>query len=119
MTTDENEIQKMVRAARELDAGQKSDNREALERLADLEFTSVELALFEDADQFKPSQIAADVDAGGTHPAVVGHQHVLPVANAERVHRLDPHLFDAGVDVEENRRIEESDCTCGFRGEFG
>ena len=36
---------------------------EALERLADLEFTSVELALFEDADQFKPSVIAADVEA--------------------------------------------------------
>ena len=35
----------------------------ALERLADLEYTSVELALFEDADQFKPSQIAADVEA--------------------------------------------------------
>jgi sugar phosphate isomerase/epimerase len=34
-----------------------------LERLADLEFTSVELALFEDADQFKPSVIAADVEA--------------------------------------------------------
>lgn len=35
----------------------------ALERLADLEYTSVELALFEDADQFKPSQIAADIEA--------------------------------------------------------
>jgi sugar phosphate isomerase/epimerase len=33
----------------------------ALERIADLEFTSVELAMFEDADQFKPSQIAADL----------------------------------------------------------
>lgn len=32
----------------------------ALERLADLEFTSVELAMFEDGDQFKPSRVAAD-----------------------------------------------------------
>jgi sugar phosphate isomerase/epimerase len=34
----------------------------ALDRLADLEFTCVELALFEDADQFKPSLVAADVE---------------------------------------------------------
>ena len=34
----------------------------ALDRLADLEYTSVELAMFEDADQFKPSVIAADLE---------------------------------------------------------
>src|SRR5687768_1229245 len=34
----------------------------ALDRLADLEFTSVELALFEDADHLKPSQVLADVE---------------------------------------------------------
>jgi sugar phosphate isomerase/epimerase len=34
----------------------------ALDRLADLEYTSVELAMFEDADQFKPSVIAADIE---------------------------------------------------------
>lgn len=34
----------------------------ALDRLADLEYTSVELALFEDADQFKPSVIAQDIE---------------------------------------------------------
>jgi len=33
----------------------------ALERLVDLEFTNVELAMFEDGNQFKPSEIAADV----------------------------------------------------------
>ncbi|ADB15508.1 Xylose isomerase domain protein TIM barrel [Pirellula staleyi DSM 6068] len=35
----------------------------ALDRLTDLEYTNVELAMFEDGDQMKPSQIAADVDA--------------------------------------------------------
>lgn len=34
----------------------------ALERLADLEYTSVEFAIFEDGDQLKPSQVAADVE---------------------------------------------------------
>src|SRR5687767_6608228 len=34
----------------------------ALDRLADLEFTSVELALFEDADHLRPSQVLADVE---------------------------------------------------------
>ncbi|MDX1948518.1 MAG: sugar phosphate isomerase/epimerase, partial [Pirellulaceae bacterium] len=36
---------------------------QALDRLADLEYTSVELALFEDANHLKPSQIAADLEA--------------------------------------------------------
>lgn len=34
----------------------------AMERLADLEYTSVEFAIFEDGDQLKPSQVAADVE---------------------------------------------------------
>lgn len=33
----------------------------ALERIADLEFTNVELAMFEDGDQFRPSEVAADL----------------------------------------------------------
>jgi sugar phosphate isomerase/epimerase len=35
----------------------------ALDRLADLEFTSVELAMFEDGDQLKPSQVMVDPDS--------------------------------------------------------
>src|SRR5689334_51298 len=34
----------------------------AMERLADLEYTAVEFAMFEDGDQLKPSQVAADVE---------------------------------------------------------
>lgn len=34
----------------------------AMERLADLEYTSVEFAIFEDGNQLKPSQVAADVE---------------------------------------------------------
>jgi sugar phosphate isomerase/epimerase len=55
----------------------------ALERLADLEYTSVELALFEDADQFKPSAIAADVDAA--------------VALCRNTQRLDVIAFDVRI----------------------
>lgn len=36
----------------------------ALERLADLEYTSVELSMFEDSDQLKPSQVVADPEMG-------------------------------------------------------
>lgn len=35
---------------------------QALERLADLEFSNVEMTLFEDGNQFKPSQVAASLE---------------------------------------------------------
>ena len=35
----------------------------AMERLADLEYTAVEFAMFEDGEQLKPSEVLADVEA--------------------------------------------------------
>src|SRR4029450_13817823 len=55
----------------------------ALDRLADLEYTSVELAMFEDADQLKPSLIAADVETA--------------IATCRNSHRLQVVGFDLRI----------------------
>jgi len=70
----------------------------ALERLADLEFTSVELALFEDADQFKPSVIAADVDAA--------------VAICRNTQRLDVVAFDVRITAQKEEHYNQFTAIC-------
>jgi sugar phosphate isomerase/epimerase len=70
----------------------------ALERLADLEFTSVELALFEDADQFKPSQIAADVEKAA--------------AMCRNSRRLDVVAFDLRITAEKEAHYEQFTAIC-------
>ena len=70
----------------------------ALERLADLEFTSVELALFEDADQFKPSVIAADVEAA--------------IATCRNTQRLDVVAFDVRITAVKDAHYEQFTAVC-------
>ncbi|HEX5105981.1 MAG TPA: sugar phosphate isomerase/epimerase [Pirellulaceae bacterium] len=70
----------------------------ALERLADLEYTSVELALFEDADQFKPSQIAADPEKA--------------VAICRNTQRLDVVAFDTRIAAEKDDHYEQFNAIC-------
>ena len=70
----------------------------ALERLADLEFTSVELALFEDANQFKPSVIAADVEAAA--------------ALCRNTRRLDVVAFDVRITAEKAAHYEQFAAVC-------
>jgi sugar phosphate isomerase/epimerase len=70
----------------------------AIERLADLEFTSVELAVFEDADQLKPSQIAADVEAA--------------VAICRNTQRLQLAAFDVRVTAQKDEHYEQFRALC-------
>jgi sugar phosphate isomerase/epimerase len=70
----------------------------AIERLADLEFTSVELALFEDADQFKPSQVAADVEAA--------------VATCRNTQRLNLVAFDVRITAQKDGHYEQFRAIC-------
>jgi sugar phosphate isomerase/epimerase len=70
----------------------------ALERLADLEFTSVELALFEDADQIKPSQVAADVEGS--------------IALCRNTRRLDVVAFDLRIAAEKEAYYEQFKAVC-------
>lgn len=70
----------------------------ALERLADLEFTAVELALFEDANQFKPSQIAADVEAA--------------IALCRNTQRLDVVAFDVRIAAQKEEHYEQFKAIC-------
>jgi len=70
----------------------------ALERLADLEFTSVELAMFEDADQFKPSRITADVDAA--------------IAVCRNTQRLDVVAFDVRITAVKEAHYEQFTAIC-------
>ena len=70
----------------------------ALERLADLEYTSVELAMFEDADQFKPSQIAADVETA--------------VATCRNTQRLDVIAFDTRITAVKDAHYEQFTAIC-------
>src|SRR5262245_43785186 len=70
----------------------------ALERLADLEYTSVELALFEDGDQLKPSQVAADVEAA--------------VATCRNTQRLDVVALDARITAEKAAHYEQFTAIC-------
>jgi sugar phosphate isomerase/epimerase len=70
----------------------------ALERLADLEYTSVELAMFEDADQFKPTQIAADIDAAA--------------AICRNTRRLDVVAFDVRITAQGAEHYELFTAIC-------
>jgi sugar phosphate isomerase/epimerase len=70
----------------------------ALERLADLEFTNVELAMFEDADQFKPSQIAADIEKAA-----------LICRNTQR---LDVVAFDTRITATGDAHYEQFNAIC-------
>jgi sugar phosphate isomerase/epimerase len=70
----------------------------ALERLADLEFTSVELTLFEDTDHLKPSQIAADVEAA--------------VAICRNTQRLDVVAFDTRIAAEKQEHYDQFTAIC-------
>jgi sugar phosphate isomerase/epimerase len=70
----------------------------ALERLADLEFTSVELALFEDADQFKPSVIDADVEAA--------------IATCRNTQRLDVVAFDVRIAAVKDAHYKQFTSIC-------
>ena len=70
----------------------------ALERLADLEFTSVELALFEDANQLRPSQVAANVEEA--------------VAICRNTQRLDVVTFDTRITAEKAAHYEQFTAIC-------
>ncbi|MEX2173579.1 MAG: sugar phosphate isomerase/epimerase [Pirellulaceae bacterium] len=70
----------------------------AIERLADLEYTNVELALFEDADQFKPSQIAADVEKA--------------VALCRNTRRLDVVAFDVRITAQNEEHYAQFTAVC-------
>lgn len=70
----------------------------ALERLADLEYTSVELAMFEDAEQFKPSQIMADTEAA--------------LAICRNTRRLDVIAFDVRITAEKQAHYDQFTSIC-------
>jgi len=70
----------------------------ALERLADLEFTSVELAMFEDADQFKPSQIAMDVETA--------------IATCRNSQRLNVVAFDVRITAQKETHYDQFTAIC-------
>jgi sugar phosphate isomerase/epimerase len=70
----------------------------ALDRLADLEYTSVELALFEDADHLKPSQVAADVEKAA--------------ALCRNARRLDVVAFDLRITAEKEDHFEQFTAIC-------
>jgi sugar phosphate isomerase/epimerase len=72
--------------------------QKALERLADLEFTSVELAMFEDGDQLKPSQVAADPEMG------------LNLCRNSR--RLDVVAFDVRITATGDAHYEQFQSIC-------
>src|SRR5688572_30892891 len=65
----------------------------ALERLADLEYTAVELAMFEDGDQLRPSQVLADVESA--------------VALCRNSRRLDVVAFDVRITAEKEAHYEQ------------
>jgi sugar phosphate isomerase/epimerase len=70
----------------------------ALDRLADLEFTNVELAMFEDADQFKPSQIAADIEKAASV--------------CRNTRRLDVMAFDVRITAQKEAHYEQFTAVC-------
>jgi sugar phosphate isomerase/epimerase len=71
---------------------------QALERLADLEFTNVELAIFEDADQLKPSQVLADVEAAAQL--------------CRNTQRLDMVAFDVRIAAEKEAHYDQFNAVC-------
>jgi sugar phosphate isomerase/epimerase len=70
----------------------------ALDRLADLEFTSVELALFEDADHLKPSQVLADVERAA--------------ALCRNARRLDVVALDVRITAVKDEHYEQFTAVC-------
>jgi sugar phosphate isomerase/epimerase len=70
----------------------------ALERLADLEFTAVELTIFEDSGQLKPSDVLADVEAA--------------VALCRNSRRLDVAAFDVRIPAEKAAHYEHFTAIC-------
>ena len=70
----------------------------ALERLADLEYTAAEFAIFEDGDQLKPSQVAADVDAA--------------VALCRNSRRLNVVGFDVRITAEKQAHYDQFTAIC-------
>lgn len=70
----------------------------ALERLADLEYTAVELAMFEDGNQFKPSQIKADLETA--------------TATCRNTRRLDVVAFDVRIQAEKAEHYEQFAAIC-------
>lgn len=70
----------------------------ALERLADLEYTAVELAMFEDGDQLKPSEVLADVESA--------------VALCRNSRRLDVVAFDVRITAEKEAHYEQFAALC-------
>jgi sugar phosphate isomerase/epimerase len=70
----------------------------ALDRLADLEFTSVELAMFEDADQLKPSEVAADVERAASL--------------CRNARRLDVVAFDVRITAVKDAHYEQFTAIC-------
>ncbi len=70
----------------------------ALERLADLEYTAVELTIFEDSEQLRPSQVLADVEAA--------------VALCRNSRRLDVAAFDVRITAEKAAHYEQFGAIC-------
>jgi sugar phosphate isomerase/epimerase len=70
----------------------------ALERLADLEFTAVELAIFEDGRQLKPTDVLADVEAA--------------VALCRNSRRLDVVAFDVRITAQQAAHYEQFFAIC-------
>src|SRR5688572_2558439 len=70
----------------------------ALDRLADLEFTSVELALFEDADHLRPSQVLADVERAA--------------ALCRNARRLDVVALDVRITAVKDEHYEQFTAVC-------
>ena len=70
----------------------------AMERLADLEYTAVEFAMFEDGEQLKPSQVAADVEAA--------------VALCRNSRRLDVVAFDVRITAEKQEHYDQFTAIC-------
>src|SRR5688500_2450425 len=69
-----------------------------MERLADLEYTAVEFAMFEDGEQLKPSEVAADVEAA--------------VALCRNSRRLDVVAFDVRITAEKEAHYEQFAAIC-------
>jgi sugar phosphate isomerase/epimerase len=70
----------------------------ALERLADLEYTAVELTIFEDGNQLKPSDVLADVESA--------------VALCRNSRRLDVAAFDVRITAEKEAHYEQFTAIC-------
>jgi sugar phosphate isomerase/epimerase len=70
----------------------------ALERLADLEYTAVELTIFEDGNQLKPSDVLADVESA--------------VALCRNSRRLDVAAFDVRITAEKAAHYEQFTAIC-------